>query len=103
MPSSQIVVHNEPQNCGADIADAVHAGRLSASDVHRFLPSWGRDEEDGVATSSGPLSDRHVRRLLEKARGKTADKPEALEAMRMMAELEQPVESVMSAAKARKR
>jgi hypothetical protein len=74
-----VVIAHVQQNCGADIADAVAAGRLAAADV----------------PSAINLSDRHVRRIVERAKQKLAESPEAAENLRDTLDLEQPVDSIM--------
>lgn len=90
-PASVVVVH-EAQNCGADIADAVGRGEMSAADVAKYIP--GAADADDVSTAS--LSDRQLRRIAEKARRKMAAEKAAADVLEDMAQTDHPVDSVMS-------
>lgn len=104
MPDSIVVVHSEAQNCGADIADEVKAGRIMPSDIHKYLPSISEDDDgDGVADSKKSMTDRNFRRLLKKGREKAELLPMAAELMQVVAELEQYEDNIMAAAPKRKR
>ena len=75
-----VVVAHVHQNCGADVADGVHAGRIDASDIG-----------DHVG-----LSDRQVRRIVEKAHKKLEAIPEAAHLLELMDECEQREDSIMA-------
>ena len=66
-PASVVVAH-VTQNCGADVAELVERGKLSPSDIG-----------DHVG-----LSDRQVRRIVEKARRKLAANPDAAAVLELM-------------------
>lgn len=64
---SVVIAHVE-QNCGADIADAVERGKL----------------EPGAVPELAGLSDRQIRRIVEKAKRKLAGNPEAAHVLALM-------------------